>query len=98
MPSAGPSAALRDTEHHTPRSPETETQRRKRRRITGIEDVFERQDPEEKASIGQGYREMQMEADGMSRLAATSIGLAITSTLRRYEGEPRERHGEAVEG
>ena len=44
---------------------ETETQRRNRKRVSGIEDVFERQDPEEKARIGRGYRDMQEEADGV---------------------------------
>ena len=47
-------------------SPTAETQLRKRKHGSGIEDVFERQDPEEKARIGRGYRDMQVEADGMS--------------------------------
>jgi len=65
---AGPSRHGRSLESESSESPETETQRRKRKRVSGIEEVFERQDPEEKTRIGKGYREMQMEADGMPLL------------------------------
>lgn len=64
MRTAGPSRGIH-SDGPSSHSPETETQRRKRKRVSGIEEVFERQDPVEKARIGKGYREMQAEAEGM---------------------------------
>ncbi len=78
MSTAGPSHRI----HHDSNSPdghESETQRRKRKRVSGIEDVFERQDPEEKARIGKGYREMQAEAEGI--FPCSPISHKLTSGL-----------------
>ena len=77
MSTAGPSQVHPDVINETQEfsSPTAETQHRKRKHASGIEDVFERQDPEEKARIGRGYRDMQVEADGM--LLSTVAGLRV---------------------
>ena len=67
MPSAGTSQRTREIRDIQDRDSEMDTQRHKRKRYSGIEDVFERQDPEEKARLGRGYRDMQIEADGVFR-------------------------------